>query len=115
MPERQVLAIGSAHGFYKTEPKLDINRLAEINRETEAVLVLHGASGIPGDTLRQAIQNGICKINLATEIKNIFMQTLKDNLQKKDEIDLRKIFPFATNAVTCLVQNKMQTLELKEL
>ncbi|MBX3242130.1 MAG: class II fructose-bisphosphate aldolase [Chitinophagaceae bacterium] len=108
------VAIGSAHGFYKAEPKLDIGRLAEINRETEAVLVLHGASGIPGDLLRQAIQNGICKINLATEIKDTFMQTLRDSLQSNMEIDLRRVFPFATNAVAKLVQNKIRDIELKK-
>lgn len=106
------VAIGSTHGFYKVEPKLDISRLAAISQETEAVLVLHGASGIPDDMLRQAIQSGICKINLATEIKNIYMQTLRSNLKGKEEIDLRKIFPFATDAVTSLVQNKIQVIEL---
>ncbi len=65
------VAIGSSHGFYKKDPKLDLERLSEINRVTNAVLVLHGASGIPHEVLREAIARGICKINLATEIKNI--------------------------------------------
>ncbi|HEY6977555.1 MAG TPA: class II fructose-bisphosphate aldolase, partial [Chitinophagaceae bacterium] len=68
------VAIGSAHGFYKEEPKLDLERLSKIRNVTNAALVLHGASGIPHNTLREAIQRGICKINLATEIKNIFMK-----------------------------------------
>ncbi len=101
------VAIGSAHGFYKEEPKLDLDRLSDINTLTDAALVLHGASGIPHDTLRKAIDRGICKINLATEIKNIFMKTLKSKLVKEDEIDLRKVFPHATNAVTNLVRDKL--------
>ena len=105
------VAIGSAHGFYKEEPKLDLNRLTEINTVTDAVLVLHGASGIPHDTLRQAIQRGICKINLATEIKNIFMKTLKNKLANENEIDLRKVFPWATDAVTELVQDKLLAIQ----
>jgi len=101
------VAIGSAHGFYKQDPKLDLDLLSRINEETNAVLVLHGASGIPHDILVKAVQRGICKINLATEIKNIFMKTLKARLKNDDEIDLRKIFPYATNAVTELVKRKL--------
>lgn len=107
------IAIGSAHGFYKETPKLDLQRLAEINKVTDAALVLHGASGIPHDILQEAIQCGICKINLATEIKNIFMKTLKDRLIKNEEIDLRKVFPPATEAVTALVQNKLEVIQSK--
>ena len=46
-----------------------------------APLVLHGSSGIPDDMLREAIANGICKINLATETKNTFMIALKERLK----------------------------------
>lgn len=105
------VAIGSAHGFYKEEPKLDLERLSEISKVTDAVLVLHGASGIPHDTLREAVQRGICKINLATEIKNIFMKTLKNKLAGEDEIDLRKVFPPATDAVTRLVREKLLAIQ----
>jgi len=107
------VAIGSAHGFYKEEPKLDLERLSEIREVTDAVLVLHGASGIPHDVLRDAIKRGICKINLATEIKNIFMKTLKNKLTNEDEIDLRKVFPSATDAVTELVSDKLQAIQIE--
>jgi tagatose 1,6-diphosphate aldolase GatY/KbaY len=107
------VAIGSAHGFYKQEPKLDLERLSEIRKSTEAALVLHGASGIPHDVLREAIKRGICKINLATEIKNIFMKTLKNKLINEDEIDLRKIFPSATIAVTQLVKDKLLAIQIE--
>ncbi|HEX3934878.1 MAG TPA: class II fructose-bisphosphate aldolase [Puia sp.] len=104
------VAIGSAHGFYKSEPKLDLERLTAIRAVTDAALVLHGGSGIPHDTLREAIRRGICKINLATEIKNIFMKTLKGRLAGEEEIDLRKVFPDATHAVATLVQDKLEAL-----
>ena len=107
------VAIGSAHGFYKDEPKLDLDRLSEIRKVTNAFLVLHGASGIPHDVLREAIKRGICKINLATEIKNIFMKTLKNKLTNEDEIDLRKVFPSATDAVTELVRDKLQAIQIE--
>ncbi|RYZ25465.1 MAG: ketose-bisphosphate aldolase, partial [Chitinophagaceae bacterium] len=60
--------------------------------------------------LIQAVQRGICKINLATEIKNIFMKTLKTKLDGDSEIDLRKIFPPATSAITDLVKDKLSAI-----
>lgn len=105
------VAIGSAHGFYKETPKLDFERLSAIHNATGIALVLHGASGIPHDQLREAIKRGICKINLATETKNIFMKTLKNILLDAEEIDLRKTFPPATNAVTQLVRDKLHAIQ----
>lgn len=104
------VAIGSAHGFYKKEPRLDLARLAEINNIAGCPLVLHGGSGIPGETLQEAINKGICKINVATEIKNIFMKSLTEILQKNEEIDLRKVFPAAIKEVTTLIESKIDII-----
>jgi tagatose 1,6-diphosphate aldolase GatY/KbaY len=105
------VAIGSAHGFYTQEPKLDIQRLTEIHAATHISLVLHGGSGIPGNSLKEAIKNGICKINLATEIKNIFMQTLKSTMAHNEDIDLRNVFPSAIGAVSRLVEEKLNIIK----
>ncbi len=107
------VAIGTAHGFYKEKPKLDFDRLKEIKEAVKIPLVLHGGSGVPVDDVRKAIKNGICKVNVATEIKNIFMQTLKKLLSDTDEIDLRKVFPPATNAVKDLVVGKLRMVNNK--
>ena len=100
------VAIGSAHGFYKSTPHLDIERLAAIHAATDVVLVLHGSSGIPHDMVQAAIRNGIAKVNLATEIKDTFMRALKQTLLNSDEIDLRKVFPKATASVVDLLCEK---------
>lgn len=105
------VAIGSAHGFYKKEPRLDIERLKAIHAVTSAVLVLHGGSGIPAASLRESIANGICKINLATEIKNMFIRTLYTCFESKEEIDLRKLFPPAITAVKNLVAEKLNIVK----
>lgn len=102
------VAIGTAHGFYDKEPKLDLGLLSKISNATEVTLVLHGGSGVPAESLRQAIDRGICKINVATEIKNIFMRTLKTKLATNEEIDLRKVFPTATDQVIELVKGKLE-------
>jgi len=102
------VAIGSAHGFYKQSPKLDIERLKIINETINIPLVLHGGSGIPENQLQHAIQNGIVKINLATEIKNTFMNSLRDELGSSNEIDLRKVFPKSIEVVKQLLLNKLR-------
>lgn len=105
------IAIGTAHGFYKEEPELQFDLLKDIHSNVTSILVLHGGSGVPAAQLQQAISLGICKVNLATEIKNIFMKTLQSILQNTDEIDLRKIFPKATNSVTQLVKEKLMIVQ----
>ncbi len=100
------VAIGSAHGFYKQPPHLDIPRLKAIHAATPVCLVLHGSSGIPHDQVREAIANGIVKVNLATEIKDTFMRALKQILLSTDEIDLRKVFPKAVTPVVDLLCGK---------
>jgi tagatose 1,6-diphosphate aldolase GatY/KbaY len=106
------VAIGSKHGFYKGEPKLDIQRLIEIEKVTNAYLVLHGGSGIPLEKLREAIKNGISKVNVATETKDLFMRSLKELLKNSDEIDLRKVFPKAINEVQKLIEQKLKIVSM---
>ena len=104
------IAIGSAHGFYKETPRLQLDLLEQIHRATPVALVLHGSSGIPDIQLRAAIERGIAKVNLATETKNIFMRTLKNVLSDNEEIDLRKVFPKATESVKNLIVEKLAVI-----
>jgi len=102
------IAIGSAHGFYKKSPRLDLERLSRIREQTDAFLVLHGSSGIPRNIIMEAISRGICKINLATEIKNSFMTKLSETLSNTSEIDLRQVFPHATEYASGVVKGKLE-------
>ncbi len=72
------IAIGSAHGMYDGEPKLDLQRLQAIRAATDCPLVLHGGSGIPVETVRSSIELGITKVNVATELKIAFSDAVKD-------------------------------------
>ncbi len=65
------IAVGTAHGFYKEEPQLQFDIISAIHELVPATLVLHGSSGVPPKDIREAISRGICKINLATEIKTM--------------------------------------------
>ena len=74
------VAIGTSHGAYKFkgEAKLDFERLEEIGKRLPGYpLVLHGASGLPDSDIRRAISLGVCKVNVATELKIAFSDALK--------------------------------------
>ena len=85
------VAIGTAHGLYKGEPKLDQERLSEIRAVVKVPLVLHGASGVPDEAVRESIRRGICKVNYATELRIAFSVGVKEVLNEKpDTIDPKK-------------------------
>ncbi|MGF1702859.1 tagatose bisphosphate family class II aldolase [Photobacterium makurazakiensis] len=71
------IAIGTAHGMYKEEPRLDFDRLGLIRSKTDVPLVLHGASGVPDEDVRRCIELGITKVNVATELKIAFSDAVK--------------------------------------
>lgn len=71
------VAIGTAHGLYTKPPKLDFQRLAAIRNVVEVPLVLHGASDVPDEFVRRAIELGICKVNVATELKIAFAAAVR--------------------------------------
>lgn len=82
------VAIGTAHGVYKSEPKLDFERLEKMHETIDIPLVLHGASGVDSESVQRAIKNGICKVNIATELKipyaEVVKQYFKDNPEAND-------------------------------
>lgn len=60
------IAFGTTHGVYLKEPKLDLDRVAQIRDTIKIPLVMHGGSGVLEEDYRKAIKNGICKINYYT-------------------------------------------------
>lgn len=72
------VAIGTAHGVYKTKPKLDIERLAQIRASLNTPLVLHGGSGLSDDDFKNTIRNGIAKINIFTDMCVAARKALKE-------------------------------------
>ncbi len=103
------VAIGNAHGVYRTAPQLDFERLKKIKKETKIPLVLHGGSGIAPQDIKKAIKLGICKINVNTELRFAFINTLRETLEKnKEEIVPYKIFPPSKEAVFRIVLEKIR-------
>lgn len=102
------VAIGTAHGMYKTKPKLDFQRLAEIREVTTAPLVLHGASGIASEDVRRTIELGITKVNVATELKIAFSDKVKAYFLANPEAnDPRKYMEPGKDAMAALIREKI--------
>lgn len=77
------VGIGTAHGFYEGKPEINFKRLAEVNNAVNIPLVLHGGSGIPEEDIRKAIKNGINKVNVGTLIHTTYMNSLREELNKR--------------------------------
>ncbi|WP_459500824.1 class II fructose-1,6-bisphosphate aldolase [Bacillus sp. C1] len=103
------VAIGTAHGLYKGEPKLDLQRLADIQKQIDIPLVLHGASGLSNSLVQETIRLGICKVNIATELKIAFVTELRNYLYTHpEENDPRKYFSDAIRAMKRVVADKIK-------
>ena len=103
------VSIGNAHGWYKGEPKLDFERLREIRARVSVPLVLHGASGIPDDMIKEACSIGVDKINIDTEVRDAFRQAVAGFVNENpDQIDPRKILAPAREAMREVVARKMR-------
>lgn len=74
------VSIGNVHGIYRAPPELDWERLAAIRSRVPASLSLHGASGIPDPMVRRAIEIGIAKINVNTELRTAYLAATQDAL-----------------------------------
>lgn len=77
-------AIGTVHGLYISDPKIDLTLLEQIRERVSVPLVLHGGSDTPDRELREVIERGICKININTDISVEAMKFLKGSLKDDD-------------------------------
>lgn len=99
------VGIGNVHGLYKGRPNLDFDLLREVKSANPPPLVLHGGSGIPGDMIQMAIEIGIRKINVATEIRLAFMSGIEDNIGARD---IYKMYRGAKERVSAIAAEKIR-------
>ncbi len=88
------VAIGTAHGVYKSTPVLSFDRLDEINRISKKPLVLHGGSGTPDADVQKAISLGITKINVFSEVLNGLNTGLRDKLNEIENMSMWPVFVY---------------------
>ena len=105
------IAIGTAHGVYKGEPKLDFDRLKVIKERIKIPVVLHGASGIPEEDLKKAVSLGVCKVNVNTDFQQAYAAKVREVLANDAEVyDPRKICGPGREAIKAAVVEKIMFL-----
>jgi len=103
------VAIGTAHGHYHGEPKLDFERLTKIHSLISTPLVLHGSSGVPEEAIREAIKRGARKINIDTDIREAFIAAIRRELNSAPgQTDPRKILGPARESAVEVVRQKIR-------
>ena len=81
------VSIGTAHGEYKGIPHLNFERLQEIATEVSIPLVLHGGSGSGDENLSKAVELGIAKVNICTDLLNAARDNTKDGYAERSYYD----------------------------
>lgn len=92
------VAVGNAHGEYAFAPKLDFGRIEEIYRRTGIPLVLHGGSGLSDEDFCLAVQKGICKVNIFTDLDKAGRAGLEKGLAEGAQT-MTKLIPYEIAAM----------------
>lgn len=98
-------SIGTVHGKYTAEPKLDYDRLFSIHKGTGAYLVLHGGSGLSSEQFERCIELGIRKINIFTEIGAAVVDRVKADIMR-DSFNIIDMSEAVVQATYSLVKEK---------
>ena len=101
-------AIGTAHGYYHGEPKVEFGLIEEINKRTEVPMALHGGTGLSDEVIQRCIKLGCSKINISTNLKHVFVDSFVDYHQAnpKDYEPLR-VLDAQFNALKDLFKEKI--------
>ena len=104
-------ALGSVHGLYKGEPKLEFNLMKEIGTKTNMPLVLHGGTGIPDYQIKQAIECGTTKININTELQIAWTNGVRELLNNDSKVyDPRKVIKGGEASMKKAIREKVELL-----
>lgn len=104
-------ALGSVHGPYKGDPVLAFDRMEEIKNVTGLPLVLHGGTGIYDEQIRKAIECGICKLNINTELQQAWTAGVREKLKNDAEVyDPRKVIKAGEENIKAAIKAKVELL-----
>lgn len=102
-------AIGTAHGFYKGEPKLDYDRLQQIRALVDIPMALHGGTGLTPEQLTELMRWGMAKINVGTELKFVYIEAMRKRLHDRpEEFEPRLVSVDAREAVKTTVKDRIR-------
>jgi len=103
------VAVGSVHRMKTKEAKLDHERIRKIAELVKIPLVLHGSSGVMDDEMRKGIKEGLCKINVATQLNMAFVNGMRKALKEKpEEVDPRKILEVSKRLLKEVVKDRIK-------
>jgi len=109
------VAIGTRHGFYKSPPKIDFERLEKIAKMVDVPLVLHGGSDTPEESIRKAVRLGISKVNISTEFIDAFARGFHDTYAHPEhKTYVSEMFGPARARAEALVRKKIRLFALKD-
>jgi tagatose 1,6-diphosphate aldolase GatY/KbaY len=113
MPSCLAVSIGNVHGAYQGPPMLDWGRLTRIRERVDGVpLSLHGASGLPDEDLRRAIELGVSKVNVNTEIRSRYLDELGRRLPElREGARLLELQQTVVDTVAEVVAAKLELLK----
>lgn len=101
------VAVGNAHGDYKFAPKLDFERIKTIAEKTLLPLVLHGGSGLSDNDFRTAIQNGIHKVNIFTDIDKAGKSGIEKGIAAGAKT-MTELMPYELETIKAVVAEKLR-------
>jgi len=115
------VGIGTRHGLFKGKPIIRSDRVKELSEKLDMPLVMHGGTGVPDEDVRKAVEAGICKVNIDTQIRVAFYDALRDVMAEKEKeyaeadakdtprkYDIRKIIAPTRDAMTEAIAEKMR-------
>lgn len=102
------VGVGTAHGFYKEKPQLNKELITTLRGMLQAPMVLHGASGLSDEDVKDCIRRGICKVNFATELRAAYTEGVKAVLAENPKtFDPKAYGKEARQRVKALVMERM--------
>lgn len=105
------VGVGTAHGVYVGTPHIEQEVLRAIRSRLDIPLVLHGTSGVPDDQVAEAIANGICKVNYATELRQAYMRGFMGFMSENPgAFDPKKPAKPGMEEITAIVASHMDNL-----
>jgi len=104
------VSIGTQHGHFKSEPKLDFDRIRQIKDRLGIPLVMHGTSGVPLPDVKKAIKCGINKVNLNTDLREAFTFAIRNVLADKSVYKIRPYLKESRVSVQKVVAKHMDNL-----
>lgn len=101
-------AIGTAHGFYRKKPRLNIDTLRDLFAQTICPLVVHGGTGLDRDTIQELVRAGASKFNVSTQIKIDYIDSLFRSIGNlRDEYNILKVLQQAKDDLTEMFESYM--------